>query len=280
MSEDPSMEDRPLEAGVPQEATGPPRRRVQFSLRHVLVLFVLVSIALVLVVHLRQIGAALALYLAGMGAGWWFRSRRFFAASLTAILVFALTYAASWVQLGYSPTVDRHWFRTRADLLPVRVVLETYRKAKGEYPSSLQDLAILNDSQAKFFASDQFVDSWLRPYCYRKTASGYELASLGRDAKSGGVGLDADIFVDDQPFSAKTRLPWSQFSFETPGSGVLFVVALIASLMAGNIVRKAGAEFALSKSALVASVVFTTLAAVIVAVFLAAFHVAAVQSGH
>lgn len=124
------------------------------------------------------------------------------------------------------------------------------------------------------------MDLWGHPFYYRQTTDGIELACLGRDGKAGGVGLDADMFVGDKPNDPKMRLPLSQFLFETPGSGALFAVALMAGLFAGGIWLSAPKAKPTSTTRLVAGIAVTTISAVVVAVFLALVHVAAVQSGH
>ena len=94
------------------------------------------------------------------------------------------------------------------------------------------------------------------------------------------MGLDADLDADDNFNSLKMRLPLSQFLFQTPGREQVFFVASVAAVLAGVIWFTRPITETTSTTSMVGAIVVTTIAAVVVAGFLAAFHVAASQSGH
>ena len=145
----------------------------------------------------------------------------------TALLVFILVYLAAWAELrqgvamgrsGYERITRRHFFGQ------VQRVLSDYAQKHGHYPDSLEHVPELEDLVP--------LDPWHRPYEYSKTEDGFSLLSFGRDGKPGGVGLDADFYLDEEggPIIEPTL---SQFLFEAAGGGTLFIVAILASCFAG-----------------------------------------------
>lgn len=92
-----------------------------------------------------------------------------------------------------------------ADLKSLTAALKIYRLDNGQYPTTEQGLAALvtrptTGPAAANWAAGGYVaqpplDPWGRAYVYRSPgeASAFDLASLGRDGKPGGEGIDADI---------------------------------------------------------------------------------------
>lgn len=93
----------------------------------------------------------------------------------------------------------------QADLKSVAAALKMYRLDNGHYPTTEQGLAALvtrptTGPAAANWAGDGYlaqaaVDPWGHAYVYRSpgATAGFDLASLGRDGKPGGDGIDADI---------------------------------------------------------------------------------------
>lgn len=97
-----------------------------------------------------------------------------------------------------------------ADLKSLTAALKIYRLDNGQYPTTEQGLAALvtrptAGPAAANWAAGGYVaqpplDPWGRAYVYRSPgeASAFDLASLGRDGKPGGEGIDADIVDREQ----------------------------------------------------------------------------------
>lgn len=215
-----------------------------------------------------------------------YRSKSLLASLVTGTLVFVLTYAAAWVAMRDYP-MSRDGVLTRymyQDMSRIRDALLKYDKQNGRFPDSLRDVAPYAE---EFYLprgdSEQLIDVWDSPYQYEKTNDSFTLYSFGRDGKPGGVGIYADIY-SDRPLEPQVRPTLHQFLFETHGSRILFVTALLASLFggavffAGSTVNTEGKQASVL-GAIVACLVIAA-AAVVIAVFLAMFHIAASQSGH
>ena len=253
------------------------QRPAQFALRHLFVLLLVVSIVLALVTQLWHIGLVAAIYVTGVAAGVWWRNWRLAAAAATALAVFAVTYLACWLQLGFGGMMEHYLYvRTHHTLRTTEMILQQYHLERGEFPESLAAAAPV--AVGEEYPAD---DAWGTPLQYRRTADGFELSSLGRDGKAGGAGLDADIFLPtgERRFELN-RLPWHQFLFETKSSRIVFFIATVASAISAAIWFSAQRRDQPEMRQMIFSTAVTAVLAVIVAVFLAFFHVAASQSGH
>lgn len=200
------------------------------------------------------------------------RSTRLFLAFVAALLVFATTCLASWVAL-WPIAVNHHFSWAHGRLLYVQEALEKHKATNGEYPDSLDKLAGLPEMA--------LLDPWEHRFQYATNGDAYQLCSLGRDGEPGGVGFDTDIDLHTS-FSAM-QLPLSQFLFEAAGSQTTLCVAFLASVCAlvasyVSTVRRT-AEVA-SPSRLFRRLASHTALAVIVALFLAAYHFVVRNSGH
>lgn len=95
--------------------------------------------------------------------------------------------------------------RTQIEL--IGLALDNYRLDNGSYPTTEQGLAALEERPTReplppnwkgpYLRKALPLDPWGRPYAYRSPgehdASGYDLATFGRDGQSGGLDEDADI---------------------------------------------------------------------------------------
>ncbi len=195
----------------------------QFSVRHVLWLIFATSVLLALVVQVRHVGFVAFCFAAALVIGLWTRNRRLVASSLTALLVFVATYLACWLDMGYMHRMGSpHPYRLE-EVRRIQHALTEYAKQNGAYPESLAELEVASRPW------DPLCDWWNHPFRYKRTANDYELSSLGRDGKTGGVGLDSDIVIDKELKNVYVvRLTLSQFAFETAGSIHVFWSACIA----------------------------------------------------
>ncbi len=154
------------------------------------------------------------------------------AASVTAFLVFALTYLAAWSGLRYA--VIQSGLPTRLNMMRMgiwstRNDLSEFARKHGRYPDSLDELG-----RAQIMS----VDAWNQPYSYSKYDGGYQLLSLGRDGKPGGEGLDADMNSADMdaenPYAYLMPQPTlHQFLIEGQFSATLFWVAFGVGIFSG-----------------------------------------------
>lgn len=257
-----------------------PRHRLRFTLGQLLVFMLVLSVMLGLVTQLKHVGAVAACCLAGMLLGRVLGRPALIQASVTALLVFTITYLACWVSLGDRGVMEfRRPLLARTELEWLSDTLTKHLEAGGSLPDRLEDAPGVSSGPSRLDPSGQPLDPWGHPYQYRKTVDRFELASLGRDGRTGGVGLDADVTLDGSR-PPQTRLPISQFVFETEGSRSVFLVALVASVLSGSLWFRTARHDSLPFRAAVAGIAAATLFTVLVASFLAAFHVAASQSGH
>ena len=155
---------------------------------------------------------------------------------LTAAMVFVTTCLASWVAMRNSMLMDSQTIYMNWGMVQgTQSYLTQYAREHGEYPETLSELDLPSEH-----LSDATRDPWGNPLEYSKTDNGFRLASLGRDGKPGGQGLDADVYSDqsscsDQAMANQTQLPLSQFLFQTAGSPVVLGVALLAGICAGAV---------------------------------------------
>ena len=92
----------------------------------------------------------------------------------------------------------------KAQIELLSTALENYRLDNGSYPSTSQGLSVLRQRPSPSAAPNWRgpylrkaipSDPWGRPYKYVSPAegAGFEILSLGRDGRPGGVGEDADV---------------------------------------------------------------------------------------
>lgn len=188
---------------------------------------------------------------------------RMAAALTTAALVFVLVYMSSISSVSQMRELDGSQGFLRNNSRLIREALAEYRKQHEQYPNSLDQLPGANE---RFVTND----NWQRPFQYSVTADGYALASLGRDGKAGGDGLDADIDLSrDGPVHLRPTL-W-QLLFETTDAGSVFTVALLACLISGltcYIASKPRQRSSVTVGQMVASIVVTTIGAAFVSLHL------------
>ena len=90
----------------------------------------------------------------------------------------------------------------KAQLDGLQKALDQYRIDNGHYPSTEQGLAALTSApggesqwQGPYLSKQVPKDPWGRDYIYRSPGEhgDYDLSSLGKDGREGGVGDDADV---------------------------------------------------------------------------------------
>ena len=115
---------------------------------------------------------------------------------------------ASYVGPRYFEQIGKSEVKaTRAQLDAFDKALSTYRLDSGHLPSSEQGLKALVERPADeprwagpYLSKQLPLDPWGHAFVYRAPGDeghDYELLSLGRDGRSGGSGMDADLSVWD-----------------------------------------------------------------------------------
>lgn len=208
------------------------KRRIQFSVGQLLLLFIVLAVVLALTSQLSFVGATLSFYFAVGVTGWQLHRPRWLWSAMTGLAVFVLAYLASWVQFGRAELVHRGPTKfLQYQMSRLNSHLSTFAKENGEYPNSLDQL---NHPQGygdpSIFRNGQATDIWGTPFRYKRTGGDFQLKSLGRDGRPGGVDLDADVYLTKDHRTGSARLPVAQFLFDTDGSGSVFLAALVASL--------------------------------------------------
>ena len=110
--------------------------------------------------------------------------------------------------------VDEGVRAVRVQIETLGTALDTFRCDVGRYPSNDEGLRALRERPAglaawdgPYLTRDVPPDSWNRPYIYRAIADGYELSTLGADARPGGRGDDADEVGRPEPWVDGVRCP-------------------------------------------------------------------------
>jgi general secretion pathway protein G len=122
----------------------------------------------------------------------------------------ALDAAIRW----RSGHVDEGVRAVRVQIQVLGTALDTFRCDVGRYPTGDEGLRALRERPAglavwdgPYLTRDVPADSWNRPYIYRAIADGYELSTLGADARPGGHGDDADEVGRPEPWVDGVRCP-------------------------------------------------------------------------
>ncbi|RYE04289.1 MAG: type II secretion system protein GspG [Sphingomonadales bacterium] len=92
---------------------------------------------------------------------------------------------------------------TKTNMSTIQGALKMYRLDNGNYPTTEQGLKALVERTTTPPAPMSFpqggylsapaADGWGKPYEYSSDGSSFTIRSLGKDAKPGGEGIDADV---------------------------------------------------------------------------------------
>jgi len=204
------------------------------------------------------------------------------AALLSGAAVFAVLQVSAWSTCRDMRNVCPRQDDTRRIFHIVSGHLEEHRKQHGTLPESLAGIA---DLPAYLSPNGRAVDAWGRPLRYQPRGEAYDLSSLGRDGKPGGLGLDADLYHEDptRDLTAPTFRQWLTVRDPREIESGRFV---FAGLLAGGIVAVVvfqsvrdmrAREPGLGPVPLLLSVAVVTSLACVVGAFLLPLHV---PSGH
>ncbi len=96
----------------------------------------------------------------------------------SALAVAALTFLTGCNPKGSTPDAVGRLF-TRDGLDNVKIAVELYRKEKGRYPESLEQLI----AEKRISRKSVISDAWGNTYVYSTTGQGYTLFSAGPDGQ-------------------------------------------------------------------------------------------------
>ncbi|WP_404337519.1 type II secretion system major pseudopilin GspG [Sphingomonas sp. MMS12-HWE2-04] len=94
---------------------------------------------------------------------------------------------------------------TKTNLSTIQGALKIYRLDNGNYPTTEQGLKALSERPTAppaptswpegGYLSTPAADGWGKPYEYNSDGSSFTIRALGKDAKPGGEGINADVEV-------------------------------------------------------------------------------------
>jgi general secretion pathway protein G len=149
--------------------------------------------------------------------------RPWLVAALVGLVVMLISFLSVWLRGGMYFMELRY---VKVELNAHEDAIEEYREAHGQLPPSLDEIDL---------GGMQGPDPWGRPYIYRIEGESYDVCTLGRDGKSGGQGLDADICLSDSQELPQPTL-W-QFLVDNPRSPMVILSIVLTGLAAALLTR-------------------------------------------
>lgn len=102
----------------------------------------------------------------------------------------------AWNMRGQSAKAKRA--KVKADVKMLSDMVDMFQNERGQYPSSLEDLATRSEEgdPPLIKSRDMLMDPWKRPYVYELTGGDppYQIGSYGADGAPGGQDENMDIF--------------------------------------------------------------------------------------
>jgi hypothetical protein len=111
---------------------------------------------------------------------------------ITGIAVTVTSFICAWYNFRSFANLRSRAFGTQSNLEFLAKEIASYRQQTGHLPASLGDLEAVK-KMTVLIDNGRPLDRWHRPLHYEVKGESYELYSLGRDGKPGGVGVDADL---------------------------------------------------------------------------------------
>ena len=205
-------------------------------------------------------------------------------ALLGGMAIFLVLCTSAWYNLRGEPNVCFRQSSTRRLERFIVTAIEEYKKEHNNIPKSLADVSNLPKTKGSHGGIP--ADAWGRLFHYKSFPDGtYELYSFGRDGKSGGVGLDADLYHDGRNRDVSLATFRQFFTVNDAGEvdkGQFLVAAFVMGACVGYTIFGASRKQSWSKDspnrlgnglAIFATVVL----ACVIGVLLMPFHI---PSGH
>ena len=208
---------------------------------------------------------------------WRFNVMRGCLSLLIASVITATSYITAWHELRGNTKFVQDQHATLNAMHRLTAYLEEHSRKTEAYPTTLKELSLSDDDpDLRVAASGNPTDAWGHDYQFRVTEKTFELSSLGRDGKPGGVGLDADLDHRQSPYDSteEMRLTFQQFATDIDTSrikrgclilgGISSVV--IFSLLGDYSRRTSSLQLALS-------IAITIAGSIVMAMFMSALHI-------
>lgn len=190
------------------------------------------------------------------------------------VVVFVTSVLASWIHMREPGVGSMTQRSTQMKLNYLAGELREHHAEHGAWPESICQL-----HEEWCNEGHEFGDAWERPFVYSVHDDGFELYSLGRDGRPGGIGLDADLYSDHRN-DAAARLPFRQFFHDTPTGGNRVICILIAVVAAVQYLSLQFSDRDRPKAAPRQAIIMATaviVAATLLAILVTPFHI---PSGH
>lgn len=199
------------------------------------------------------------------------------ASLLCGLSIFVILNLAAWWNLRGEMYVCGRQSGTRLRMAFLAKDIQEYIEKTGSPPAELADL---DDRPPEYLQ-----DLWGRNLLYTRTNNSFELYSLGRDGKPGGIGLDGDLYSDRRN-EANTLATFRQYFTETDLHEVNNRNFLSAGAVAGILVAVSGFlesmntrrhKQPMTRKQLIGNMTVITILVCVVGFFLLPFHI---PSGH
>ncbi len=195
------------------------------------------------------------------------------------LAVAAIATIVAWRSIAPMMNIRHQQWFTQCTLEDISQAIPEYHTLTNSLPQRLEDLRALEGKYWLRFDDEQrLVDGWQRPFEYSTDGTNYVVTSFGRDGEPGGVGLDRDLTAADlHPHDAIPT--FAQFIGDCPTQGIvgtcIFAGALTAVLC--WFLAKPPQLTREKLLLLAVKIIATVIGAIIVASFLAVFHI---PTGH
>ncbi|QDV50319.1 type II secretion system protein GspG [Gimesia fumaroli] len=154
-------------------------------------------------------------------------------ALLCGFVIFVILFVAAWYDLRKYRDFSSRQGSTRHLMRGVELLIEKYQKEHGSLPQKLTDLP---DANQIWSTPDGIpADAWDRAFQYHPRETSYELFSFGSDGKVGGIGLNADLYLDERN-RKKSMVTFSQYLLSSDDSEARRNTFLHVGTMAGGFV--------------------------------------------
>lgn len=155
------------------------------------------------------------------------------------MVVFSILCIAAWYNLRGEFNVSRRQDFTRGALNILSDEVEAYHEIEGKYPHQLEDVPFDRNewldpnvivSWSWCLSTDPPVDYWGHPMQYELEDTTYKLYSLGRDGSAGGIGLDADLYLDGRNREKSLPTFWQFYRSSDVDSGGFVIAGILAGI--------------------------------------------------
>lgn len=199
--------------------------------------------------------------------------------------VSATAYLCAWQQLRGETRLRPPIAKEELSLGRLQSWIDGFQEQHQRLPEHLSEVIPAEDRFQAVSNGDVTDDAGF-VYQYRRNPDGYELCSLGADGRPGGIGLDADWYIDGRNRES-IRMTLRQFSTaestvnvrnEAILAGLLtFAACLVLNLLGARAAAVVGLPQPILHRHFLAEVTIAAVMAAVAAFFMSAIHI---PSGH